>query len=654
MQLRSRLFSILMVVLIVYIGFHYLIQSRLIIPNLLALERSEAAADLERCLAALQREIHHLDHFTNDWAAWDDTYDFVQSRDRGYIASNLGVQTFRDNHLALIIFVDAKGRRVWSGDFDPVTDSLRSPTRLDIGPPTIAQARPRKQGPDETRHGIVTTPQGPLLLAARAILTSDRRGPQRGLLIMGRHLTPDLVAELNAQTRVPHEIWSLSGKDLPASEKKILERLPAGTPLFQPEDTQMLAVYATVPDLAGRPALLVKARRPRRIFTKTVSVERISLASDLALGVILLAVLGAAINTIVLRPLNRLTRQAVHIRETNDLSLRSGLGGSDEIGHLAQEFDRLLDRLQQLYEGLEERVDRRTADLTAVNARLQGEIRERKRAEATLRETRDSLEETVAARTAELSRVNAQLRQAIARRREGDQKLQEYHSNLRKLSSRLVLAEERERRRVANLLHDHIGQSLTVAKLNFDALAASLPEAATQCRTISDQLADTIQAVRTLTFEISPPILYDFGLEAALGWLAEQIQEKHGLKVAFEDGDEPSALDDAQRVLLFQAARELLLNIVKHAGARHATVTIDCRDGHIRLVFEDDGRGFDPAEVRRKTHQNGTFGLFSIRERLRNTGGRMEIDSGPGRGTRITIVSPLQAAPPPTIEGLIK
>lgn len=200
MQLRSRLFLILMVVLIVYIGFHYLIQSRLIIPNLLALERSEAAADIERCLAALQREIHHLDHFTNDWAAWDDTYDFVQNRDRGYIASNLGVQTFRDNHLALIIFVDAKGGLVWSGDFDPVTDTLRSPTHLDIGLPAIAQGGPRQLGPDETRRPLPMPVSVPFSTTMASYLwaafsgTAGRRGvwmsPLPATWEMGPPVTP--------------------------------------------------------------------------------------------------------------------------------------------------------------------------------------------------------------------------------------------------------------------------------------------------------------------------------------------------------------------------------------------------------------------------------------------------------------------------------
>jgi nitrate/nitrite-specific signal transduction histidine kinase len=276
---------------------------------------------------------------------------------------------------------------------------------------------------------------------------------------------------MNAQTGVSHEIWPLADSDLsdlPAPARQALARIPAGAPLFLPEDSQTLAVYATVPDISGRPALLVKARIPRRIYVKAVTVERISLISDLTLGVLLLTVLAAAVNTIAIKPMIRLTRQAAHIRATNDLSLRSGLAGTDEVGRLAREFDRLLDRLQQLYDKLEERIDQRTAELPTVNRRLQGEIGERKHAEASLLKTRERLEEMVAERT-------QQLKRAVDKRRERDRKLQEYHRSLRRLSSRLILAEERERRRVATLLHDHIGQALTVTKLNFDALATELP-----------------------------------------------------------------------------------------------------------------------------------------------------------------------------------
>jgi hypothetical protein len=142
MSLRSKLFAILAAVLIVYIGFHYLVQSRLIIPNLLALERSEAAADLQRCLSALRREVHHLDHFTNDWAAWDDTYAFVLNRDHGYVASNLGPQTFEDNHLACMVFLNDRGSPVWARDYNPKNGRLSAAAAAEHGSDRRAWERP--------------------------------------------------------------------------------------------------------------------------------------------------------------------------------------------------------------------------------------------------------------------------------------------------------------------------------------------------------------------------------------------------------------------------------------------------------------------------------------------------------------------------------
>ena len=163
----------------------------------------------------------------------------------------------------------------------------------------------------------------------------------------------------------------------------------------------------------------------------------------------------------------------------------------------------------------------------------------------------------------------------------------------------MVLTEERERRRIATELHDRIGQALTLSKLKLDTLldAEDLSQHAAALNTISNLLEQTIQDARLLTFELSPPVLYELGLEAALEWLLEQIQEQHGLETEFTMTLQPKPLDYPFRVLIFQAVRELLFNIVKHARADRVYLSVKRDNGTMRIDIQDDGVGFDTARI---------------------------------------------------------
>ncbi len=233
----------------------------------------------------------------------------------------------------------------------------------------------------------------------------------------------------------------------------------------------------------------------------------------------------------------------------------------------------------------------------------------------------------------------------ITDRRQAEQKLLEDQAQLKSLASQLSLTEERERREIATELHDRIGQSLVISKIKLDELSKSVSSddlTETLCE-ICDCLEQVIQDTRTLTFDLSSPILYELGFEAAVAeWLNEQIQEKYGVKTEFEDDQQPKPLDDDIRVLLFRNVRELLINVVKHSNARNVKVSVSKAGERIIVRVEDDGVGFDPAEAASKAAERATFGLFSIQERLEQLEGHLEIDSAPGRGSRITMTAPLK------------
>src|SRR5206468_988839 len=141
-----------------------------------------------------------------------------------------------------------------------------------------------------------------------------------------------------------------------------------------------------------------------------------------------------------------------------------------------------------------------------------------------------------------------------------------------------------------------------------------------------------------------PPILHDLGLLPALRWLADDLERRRGLRVQVEDDGRPKPLEERIGVLLFRSARELLLNVAKHARVNRARVVVR-REGHtLVLSVEDEGAGFDPEKLLSGS-QGGGYGLFSIRQRLEQLNGRMEVITGTGRGTLVFLTAPLRQEP---------
>jgi signal transduction histidine kinase len=226
--------------------------------------------------------------------------------------------------------------------------------------------------------------------------------------------------------------------------------------------------------------------------------------------------------------------------------------------------------------------------------------------------------------------------------------LQQYQQQLRSLASQLSLAEDQERRRIAVDLHDRVGQLLAMAKMELGPLKA--PEWGLACAgridAIGALIQQAIEETRSLTFQISSPLLYEFGLEAALEDLVERVERQHGVVSVFTDDSSAKPLADDVKALLFRAVSELLVNVAKHAGARSVRVNARREGESIVVTVEDDGVGFDLEEGRARGTQDLGFGLFSIRERLSYIGGRLIVESQRGHGTRISLVAPLSTHAP--------
>jgi len=266
------------------------------------------------------------------------------------------------------------------------------------------------------------------------------------------------------------------------------------------------------------------------------------------------------------------------------------------------------------------------------------DISERKKAEEELRMHRERLEELVNRRTNELLRINKDLKKEIQERKKAEKKLLEYQKQLQSLASEISLMEERQKRRIATELHDCIGQSLALAKIKLGMLCKLAPkELKGPLRELLQLVEQTIKETRTLTFELSPPILYELGFEQAIKWLADQLGEKYGLKIKISDDGKDKPIDTSIRFFLFQAIRELLINIIKHADSEEAEIVLKRRGNRLKISVIDRGIGFDPA-----MEKYSGYGLFNIREKMNHINGRFEIESSLGKGTKVTLIAPFK------------
>jgi signal transduction histidine kinase len=311
-------------------------------------------------------------------------------------------------------------------------------------------------------------------------------------------------------------------------------------------------------------------------------------------------------------------------------------------GIFSTEKDKYINELKTRYEA--DRKEKEAEIYRLKNVELRREIRQRKKAGKELREHRDRLENIVAERTANLKTTNIELMKEIAQRKRAGNELIAYQKQLRSLAHELSLVEEKQRRRIATNLHDNISQSLMIVKSNLETLAATISSKQVQekLKEIQSHVREMIQRTRSMTFEISPPVLYELGLEPAVEWLAERFQEQHGVTCEFRDDGKVKPISEDWRSILFQSTRELLANVRKHADASKVAVSMSNDGKHIRITVKDDGAGFNPEILDEKIAKNEGFGLFNLRQRLTHLRGKVEIDSKIGKGTTVTLLAPLK------------
>lgn len=226
----------------------------------------------------------------------------------------------------------------------------------------------------------------------------------------------------------------------------------------------------------------------------------------------------------------------------------------------------------------------------------------------------------------------------ITERRQAEEKI-------RNLASQLTMAEQQERQRISQVLHDDLQQRLFAIKTQLTILTNDnenngiSPTVNADLRQVQRWLSDAIGITRSLSIDLGPMVLQGEGLSEALLWLASQMKVQHGLQIQLEAKENLQTLDAQMRLMLFQSIRELLFNIVKHAGTSEAAITLDQTNEKARITISDSGKGFDAGAV--MNDSKTAHGLLVVQDRLSLLGCSMDVSSEPGKGTRVVIEVPL-------------
>jgi PAS domain S-box-containing protein len=353
-DIRSKAKIIFFTVFLAIFAVLFIFSRSILLANFARLDEERIHANVQRAISALDNELTQMRTVNRDWASWDDTYEFVVSPDENYIRVNLTDETFQNLRLNLMLFVDTAGEIVYSKAYD-----LDNGTEVPV--PSSFKQRPnaddklwfQNKEPEELT-GVLVLPEGPMLLVANSILTSEDKGPPRGLLIWGRYLDQQVIHSLAERTLLPLEITNFSHAWLaslpPEAQQQLLQRQIYTRPISD----KLLYGYAVIRDIYGEPALTIKVEMPRSIYQQGLATVRYFLISLVVVCLLFALLAYLLIDRTILSRVVRLSTTVSALGKKKDFSARLALPGNDEVSRLAAAIDSTFAELAQSYQALAE------------------------------------------------------------------------------------------------------------------------------------------------------------------------------------------------------------------------------------------------------------------------------------------------------------
>lgn len=577
MTIRGKILLIFSFTLASLMIASYWISTRIFLDGFSALERSEVRDNVKRVVSSIDECRSTLESRSWDWAHWDEAYEFMKDGRESFATANHSANTLQQLRLNLIVYVHPSGKialgkalDLESGQETPLPAHFREqldPSDMLLGHPT----------PDSLVSGVMSFPEGRMMIVSRPILTSDGNGPAMGTLVMGRYLDSEELNRVAQRTKLHvtaiccEGAAAVSGLSVPFGPEE-----PDGIAV-RPLSDEEVAGYAVIRNLEGNPTLLLRVNMWRSTLKEGQRTIRYFLGAFLAAGLIFGLLNVFFLEKHLISKLRRFGAEVSAIRATRDLTARISTNGADELGQLARNVNSMLETLE------------------------------------------DS------------------------------------QQKLRLLSSRVLTAQEDERKHIAHELHDSVGQSLSAIKFGIENAIETIrneddEDGAGRARSLDSlqalvpitQLA--IEEIRKIYMDLRPSMLDDLGVVATMRWFCRQFQQIYSsirveLRVEIAEEEIPERL----KIVIFRIVQEAFHNIAKYSGATRAIVSLFKRDDAVELAISDNGVGFEQHRVAYNDDRRPGLGLTGMKERSELSGGRLTVESAVGSGTSIAASWPLRS-----------
>jgi len=353
MTLKTKVVLILLGVFAICGAVDFCVQRFIILSSFEEIERNEINEHIKRSVYAIEREIEHIDSFSYDWGAWDDTYAFIKTPYDDYIKSNLDFCVFSENNFNLIYICDTQGNVVYGKVYNLETEEEIHiedfpEDRLPADHPLLQLNFENTPLFDTYVTGVMVTAAGPLIVASRPVITSSDEGPVRGFMIIGQILNDDIIQRLNKQAQVRFEVLNDTGPVGEALKDSPVQKHGSVQYAVEQKGEDFLYIYSLYPDIQGNPAFYVRATLARDIINggyKAINYANLSLC---VIGLIVILTVVFLMQRTVFRPISDLTQYVLSIGETCKFSDHLLLKRNDEVGALSREVGSMIEKVCEM------------------------------------------------------------------------------------------------------------------------------------------------------------------------------------------------------------------------------------------------------------------------------------------------------------------